>query len=422
MIVPKINPDEFGPGYLIRLGLVNGLKKQKEVTNRILLDFPTIKQHQNVVPYLLSSVLNQKIEDYCRQHTLLPIYRSITNIEENVPHGSLDYEYGIIRFGHFGLIERFKVCKSCIKEDIDYIGTSYYRRSHQIPGVTCCSKHGSTGEGDLFSAPIESFCTPDQFNDTQLAPLQQYNNPYINRIQSVLDGICHFTKPTNPNRLIELMQNQARYLGLSWSDKRNNKLFSDLFIHHLPIEWLNDSGLSVASKVVGKRSGSIDGVLSPQNKPSQALLYIYALSMLFDDSDQILSLIECAKALPDRKVKVLRKFQREYWVSDEFLEVYLNCSGHALNISKQLNVREAVISNGLKIAKLPALGQISSQAFQALKLFQNGHSLQEASNLTCVPVEKLEPLLRIAYRNVTRSIQPPGNDAECMDLEVLVET
>lgn len=397
MFIPKINPDEFGPGYLIRLGLANGITKQKEVTKSILNYFPEITEHQNIIPYLLSVVSGLSVEDYCQQHTLLPIHRSITNIEENTVHGSLEYEYGVFRLGHFGLIKYFKICKSCIKEDLDYLGYSYFRRSHQIPGAHCCTKHSNSESGILYSAPLTVFCNPDHIDDVQLNRLDQYNNSNIDCIQLILDGLCHFNQPTNPNNLTVAMQAKAKELGMRWCANGQSALFSDFYVDQLPKNWLDEVGISTSSKVFGKRSSSIDGVLSIQEKHSQAMLYITALAILFGDSDQVLSLVNSAKNSVGNKPKSLKKFEDEYWRSDEFMQIYLSNLGNRQKLAKHLGVCNNVMLKGIKIAQLPCLGRTYNSAFKALELFYEGMPLHEASSTTGFPLDKLEQLLRKAF-------------------------
>lgn len=400
MLVPKINPDEFGPGYLIRLGLVNGLDNQKNVLKRILHHYPNITEYRALPPYLLSVVLGMSTEEYCQEHSLLPIHRSISNIGLDLSHGSIQDVYGLQRYGHFAQIKNFKICKSCINEDLDYLGYSYYRRSHQIPGVRCCSKHGPKS-GQLYSVPLEGFCNPDQNDIAELTPLEQYDNQYISRILTIMDGLCEFKEPTNPISLVPIMQSKAKELGLKWCDKGRSELFSDRVVQNLPIEWLDDLGINLDSKIRGKRSGKIDGALSPQKSSFHALVYIVAMGMLFEDTDQVLTLIRNVKSLPIQKVRTLRKFDLKYWESNDFFRLYLSKGGNAAEIAKHFGVIEETIWRGLKIAKLPTIGQYKNGPIKAFKLFQKGHSLQDAANMGGVPVDKLEAIVRVAFSKLS---------------------
>lgn len=400
MLIPKINPDEFGPGYLIRLGLVNGLKSQKDVLKRILHHYPNITEHRTLPPYLLSVVLGMSTEEYCQEHSLLPIYRSISNSALDLAHGSIQNLYGLQRWGHFAKIKYLKVCKSCINEDLDFLGYSYYRRSHQIPGVMCCTKHGPES-GYLYSAPLENFCNPDQINNAQLTLLEQQDNQYISRILTIMDGLCEIKEPTDPISLIPIMQSKAKELGYKWFDRGRSELFSDMVIQHLPIDWLENLGINLDSKIRGKRSGKIDGALSPQKAPFQALVYIVVLGMLFEDADQVLTLIRTVKSLPIQKVRTLRKFDPKYWESDDFFRLYLSKGGNATEIARHVGVTDELIWRGLKIAKLPTIGLYKNGPFKAFKLFQNGHSLQDAASASGVPIDKLEAIVRVVFSRVS---------------------
>ena len=39
--------------------------------------------------------------------------------------------------------ETIRICLDCLREDLDVYGVRYIHRSHQVPGVEVCSKHGS---------------------------------------------------------------------------------------------------------------------------------------------------------------------------------------------------------------------------------------------------------------------------------------
>ena len=88
----------------------------------------------------VASLNNIPIQSYLLLHTLLPITNLIIKEDELDPEMTWS---NYIVSAH-GLSKNHRggyFCDQCIREDIDFWGYSYWRRSHQILGVHCCEKH-----------------------------------------------------------------------------------------------------------------------------------------------------------------------------------------------------------------------------------------------------------------------------------------
>lgn len=108
--------------------------------------FPThLKKLINNLPY--TSKLTEDI--ILEKHTLYPLLTSFLSDEatkdiySSVKEGK--DERVILKIGFmnssFKMGNKLKFCPKCLKEDIEVLGESYWRRSHQIPGVFFCIKH-----------------------------------------------------------------------------------------------------------------------------------------------------------------------------------------------------------------------------------------------------------------------------------------
>lgn len=132
-------PDEFCRGHIGRLRRLNFFNSSVDYLKSISLLFRETHGTARTLE-AVASLNNIPIQSYLLLHTLLPITNLIIKEDELDPemtwsnytvsaHGLSKNHWG----GYF--------CDQCIREDIDFWGYSYWRRSHQILGVHCCEKH-----------------------------------------------------------------------------------------------------------------------------------------------------------------------------------------------------------------------------------------------------------------------------------------
>lgn len=394
MLIPEINPDEFGPGYMIRLGLCNGLKNQARVSNAIKDYLRNIDITTDLITVQLAVLLDINIEQFCQQHTLLPIYRGLTNIEPEITHGSMNYPYAIKRYGHFGFVKQFKVCRACMAEDLDYLGYSYYRRSHQIPGAQVCTKHHDLNEGNLLKAPSGLFVNPNMIDSCKLENIQIFKNPVIDRLHDIFNGLCDFNIPIFTVKIIDQLQFKAREKNLRWSSDGTKKLFSDLVLEQLPLDWLIEYLPTFKRKIKEKRHSCIDAILSPQMRSFQSPMYVLAMAILYDDADEALLMLNMSTNFEQRTIQPVRRFNQDYWGSNVIKKMYLEHGGSMTAISKQLGVNTELVSAKLKSEGLPSVKGLSSKVIDGFLLFTNGASLYEAAIKSGSTEKELESIIR----------------------------
>ena len=66
--------------------------------------------------------------------------QSIRNMMLHTDGKSLKVQIGRVA-NRFGANPPLRFCSICVKEDADIFGTPYWKRSHQLPGVSCCLTH-----------------------------------------------------------------------------------------------------------------------------------------------------------------------------------------------------------------------------------------------------------------------------------------
>lgn len=309
MLIPEIQPDEFGYGYFIRLGLLNGLPRKYQAER-----FVTNGAGITHIAKRIADICGKRLEEYCRHHTLLPIHRAFSSLDDECNHGSEDNPYAIKRYGYMSLLDELHLCKTCISEDLDYLGYSYYRRSHQIPGVCVCSKHKSEAdEGQLFRVPIETFRNPDTIDSKYLIPTTLYKNPIIDRYHEIQDSLCEFKKSIAVGRIIDDLQTNARKKGLRWSIYGRNALFSDYLVESVPCEWLAEMVPAMLNKTRGKKMATLDGILSPQGRSFASKLYVLAFAALYEDADEALFVIQQSSNKNARPIVTAKSSRSNFW-------------------------------------------------------------------------------------------------------------
>jgi len=144
LIRPLPYPDELDAGYAGYVMRLNGMRSMKDLDNlmREWAGGPDKSWREVSRVELISKVANLSVMDFVLRHTTLPLRRGITSYQADLPHGS-DRNKEIwwstaMREARTGAY----FCENCAREDLDFHGRSYWRRSHQVPGLLSCPKHG----------------------------------------------------------------------------------------------------------------------------------------------------------------------------------------------------------------------------------------------------------------------------------------
>ena len=152
-VVPKLLPDEFILGWLKRFAVANCSTDTwrfiKSIRNERKEDAEgaaSIYQTSSLVSDY-TGIPNSELE---RLHTLLPWTQLWGSGQQGKQENNEADRRAIHVKGH-----RSGLCPNCVEEDRAFWGWNYWRRSHQIPGVTRCLKH----EVELHFTPYLCFTT-----------------------------------------------------------------------------------------------------------------------------------------------------------------------------------------------------------------------------------------------------------------------
>lgn len=142
------------------------------------------------------------------------------------------------------------LCTSCVEEDLEFWGFSYWRRRHQIPGLYYCDKHvaplGVVYEKKALSRPphhwLESITVADE------EEFGYRSNPHIARFLEVFDSVGHEGGTSDRRSLHIALRRVAggseRHFGRTTVDRT----LTALARKHLPARWLAQTLPSVVEE------------------------------------------------------------------------------------------------------------------------------------------------------------------------------
>lgn len=129
--------------------------------------------------------------------------------------------------------EPIRLCLECLREDLNVCGVRYIHRSHQVPGVEVCSKHGSSllykcpycecsfsRRHDLPLVPWRR-CTCKKYVFDSTAPVQEVDPVALSYAQfsAALLQSTPYTA-VSPRMLVESYRERARAIGFTWGSDR----------------------------------------------------------------------------------------------------------------------------------------------------------------------------------------------------------
>jgi len=133
--------------------------------------------------------------------------------------------------------ETIRLCLDCLREDLDVYGVRYIHRSHQVPGVEVCSKHGSLllykcphcecSFSRHYNLPLVPWrrCTCKKYVFDSISPAQEADPVSLSYAQfsaTLLQFAPH--APVSPHTLVDNYRERARAIGCSWGNEKVSRV------------------------------------------------------------------------------------------------------------------------------------------------------------------------------------------------------
>lgn len=229
MVVRPILPDEFAASHLGRAARSRGYGfEHNAVSLRSILPEVSDARHREAIERA-AACAGIDAHSLLVDHTLLPVHYAFS--DDHVSHSdrpeSQKFEALAAHRSPY-----LKFCRECQKEDIVFRWISYWRRSHQLPGVNFCAKHACplvvarssptyyTSPGEL-GIVIQRFADADAVRDLE------------NRIHDLWSGLLAHGRPISALATRYFVRNSV---GIR--TPRDEEEFVKEAVRALPPKWL----------------------------------------------------------------------------------------------------------------------------------------------------------------------------------------
>jgi hypothetical protein len=400
LLVPQLMPDEFLPGYERRIASINGFINYELSKKFIQSHFANMTGDSDCLhfkAYVYARICNVDIHDLVRNHTLLPIFRATTKYKSDHRHGNPRDEKIVIPHTSKRLKEGLQYCDECTSEDLDFHGFTYWRRSHQIPGIDWCTKHASplyeysAAETELYSMP-----DPDLKHRVAFLNEEIENNPTVRNFTEVIQATLELDHPIHTNSFFRQIIQKADEIGVYTGSKGDQRpLLSDLALESIPNAWLKKHFPAFNKKVKGELLSEFDHSVTSHGRSSVASIYnLLALSLVFNSPSKslsaLMSVYNSKVVYPDSKLQTMKT---RY---SQVIPQYIACKGNIHLMSKAMDCHYTTLKHHMKKRGLPSLVQFNTHTTQAILDYVSGVSLLDVINRPGIEVDQIKECLRNA--------------------------
>jgi hypothetical protein len=300
MYVIPLLPEELLSGYRGRLRSLNDIPDSKGVAlafTRLVAKDQRRNRQEHSFAEAAASLSGLSLHDVVMQHTLWPFAKAlgrptdVAQIEELAR--SVPGRTAIMRCAR----RHAWFCMECVQEDLGFWHTSYWRRSHQLPGALWCDKHLSAlyrvDQGAIAEGPpdhhLATASEPDRDLVTQLT---------LNPVVKAFVNLCIEVLTSGLTVSLKLMIDRVagRLVGgnPAWSSDEAKALLSREARRQVPTQWFCE----VFPRSEWPASGSIpmlDDVVDATPATSTAAFFLVA-ALAVEGIDEILKMLGAPQA------------------------------------------------------------------------------------------------------------------------------
>lgn len=405
--IPALMPDEFILGYVGRVGTANGYPRASDIRNALKKwHYVKTGQAQSVtLAEQLASAAGLQLQNFIRHHTLVPLYRSVVSDRNDHPHGD-PRDPGILSAqGPLLMRKEVLLCPQCITEDMDYLGFSFWRRSHQLPGIDWCLKHSAP----LSAGPkAHAFYTQPHSVERDFEPVassradEMEESSIIQRYASLVQVVLDLPSPIAHKAISGRLSEKLRSLGLEVNPGNGKAFLSDLGYKRAPQEWLEEHFGFMTKKKEGKFLYELDGACVAGGKARSSTSYLLAIALLWEDASKGRDILLESHQSPrlQKTANSLNKYSDRKLIS-----TYKASKGNIREMSKILGRHPGSVQGIIRKRGLPCLTRINNETLLALKDFLNGASLLELMARPNIQLDYFSECLRITGKTFGRILE-----------------
>ena len=288
MNIPAPLPDELALGHLGRIYVLNGVEKSHRTAKQVHKYAQPARRTSGGMHYIetLASLVGQTCSHYLFHYSLLPFYRAVQVGETKSwieDYGSL---FGAKCSASRASVYGTRVCPRCIEEDVAFWGFSYWRRSHQLPGINWCHKHHCSLRKCHSDAPIRSLpqdvsASADAFDPAISTFAMQ--DPTIHRYSEICMEFLGRKHPLSTDQMVNCLQQRARKLQLRSRAGITGRHLHDMAMQQVNGEWLLAYFPDIFTK---NSSSSLTRTYSSKTVAYSTTYYALALALLYGSLDE----------------------------------------------------------------------------------------------------------------------------------------
>lgn len=392
LTLPKSQHDELILGAVGRAARVNGVSGDamfRELTQR-----PVGAKN---VANALGHVFRTSGDEIVRRHTTQPFRRYFDYVCSRGESGAKSDQDVNMTLEKACAKHRF--CVHCAREDIEWFGFSFWRTTHQLPGVVACLTHGSslieTSARPLDACPHHApeYTQARFWSPSCLEPKVSVTLLYTRIANHVLRA-----RP-GPTKQIVLLRLRKRAVDLGIRI-RSVPMSAVPSLSEVAARGSHAREIEKLLRAVGgneeKPCASLSRLLVSRpgnNGPSTARLCIVT-AILFLDADTDDALRSLTAAPTDREYEELadeHSFDIRY---STLWRMYSQTGGNHLEIARLLNLDKPTVRRALDMYGFPSLtGHIQRQCLDAFLAVRWGYSLMTACRRWSVHEDDVKALL-----------------------------
>ena len=238
--LPPIYPDELVYSWFCRYYVHSGSFNHKTALNDLFCKRSDSLNKEFIGN--LNSEARERIEkvitlrDLILKHTMFPQYARFSPnkkeaIEKLINNGAVDVHNVFTVLPREGIDRFLKYCPVCVKEDRARYGETYWRRLHQIRGVSVCTKHGCVlYPSDVSAIIYNSFSfQPAEFSvdeEAKIVMVDEDSLDYYSYIADVFNATIDFDNEIPISAVLYRFLKEQGYLR--GSQRRVQQLSKDM--------------------------------------------------------------------------------------------------------------------------------------------------------------------------------------------------
>jgi hypothetical protein len=289
---------------------------------------------------LLAIIAGQTREQFTQSHTVLPFRRFLTESRDEF-HGSASQRSLLTCLGMAEIRSHACFCDHCVAEDIEFHGTSYWRRGHQLPGIYWCSKHGkplsfTTVRNPFASAPGDYLQTSQSFDPAWVTSIK--SNDVIKRYVAIAHELLEVRKPIKNKVFLYEISKRCRDIGLTFENGIQSSDLRTYINGKVERQWQEE---------LRYRKTPLVKVRSRRNNGFETSSVVLVMAALFESSDQALNRLLYSNPIKEGKIGVPEATLRS---------MYQLTHGNHVTMANTLGVNRYQVMRWLKPLGLPPVG------------------------------------------------------------------